>query len=127
MPAVDTNVLVRLIVGDDPEQQARAETALARNGPFWVPLVTLLETAWVLESYYRMSRTQLAGVLRDLVDGRDFTVQTAEAVRRALDHYSTGKADLPEYLALEQAREADHLPFLSFDRKAGHLPGGQLL
>lgn len=53
MPAADTNVLVRLIIGDDPGQQARAEAVLAKDGPFWIPVVTLLETAWVLESYYQ--------------------------------------------------------------------------
>lgn len=127
MPAVDTNVLVRLIVGDDPGQRDRAERALAEDGPFWIPVVTLLETAWVLECYYRLNRTQLAGALRDLTESRDFTVQTAEAVQRALQLYASGKADLPECLALEQARAEGHLPLVTFDRKAGRLSGGKSL
>ena len=52
MAAADTNVLVRLLVADDPVQTPKAELFLAREKPLWISIVVLLETAWVLGSVY---------------------------------------------------------------------------
>ena len=51
MTAVDTNVLVRLLTGDDPEQSAAARAVFAA-GPVWIAKTVLLETGWVLRSLY---------------------------------------------------------------------------
>ena len=53
MRAVDTNVLVRLIVRDDPAQVDRAEAFVARGA--WVSLLVLAETIWVLKSVYGLT------------------------------------------------------------------------
>lgn len=54
MKSVDTNVLVRFILGDDPEQSAQAE-AIVKEGVF-VPITVLLELGWVLGSRYGLDR-----------------------------------------------------------------------
>ena len=51
MIAVDTNVLVRLLTGDDLKQAAAARSLFAA-GPIWIAKTVLLETAWVLRSLY---------------------------------------------------------------------------
>ena len=51
MTAVDTNVVVRLLTGDDPKQAAAAR-ALFRSRQIWVAKTVLLETGWVLRSLY---------------------------------------------------------------------------
>jgi len=47
MIAVDTNIVVRLLTNDDPEQAGRA-AAVVKNGPVFIPKTVVLETEWVL-------------------------------------------------------------------------------
>ena len=68
MTAVDTNVLVRLLTGDDPKQEAAARSLFAA-GPIWIAKTVLLETNWVLRSLYgfdegsiRLAFTKLLGL-----------------------------------------------------------------
>ena len=61
MRAVDTNVLVRLIVRDDSEQVGVAGAFVAQGA--WIALLVLAETVWVLESVYRLTRQQIGIVV----------------------------------------------------------------
>ena len=68
MTAVDTNVLVRLLTGDDPKQEAAARSVISA-GPIWIAKTVLLETNWVLRSLYgfdegsiRLAFTKLLGL-----------------------------------------------------------------
>jgi len=61
MIAVDTNVVVRFLVRDDPKQAARA-AELIRDNQIWISKTVLLETEWVLRSLYRFSPQSLAGL-----------------------------------------------------------------
>jgi predicted nucleic-acid-binding protein len=58
---------------------------------------------------------------------RDFSFQSADAVRAALSSYRNSKADLPDCLAVELARAEGHLPFATFDKATGALPGAMIL
>ncbi len=60
MIAVDTNVLVRLLTGDDPEQEAASRALFARQS-IWIAKTVLLETAWVLRSLHGFKE----GAMRD--------------------------------------------------------------
>ena len=60
MIAVDTNVLVRLLTGDDVKQAAAARSLFAA-GPIWIAKTVLLETGWVLRSLYGFEE----GAIRD--------------------------------------------------------------
>ena len=122
MAAVDTNVLVRLLTADDPDQTARAEAFLAR-GPVWVSTVVLVEAVWVLSAVYGWSKAQLLAMLRTLADSHDFTVQEPLAVTSAIASYGECTADFTDCLALELARANDQLPFATFDTQAAKLPG----
>ena len=51
MIAVDTNLLVRLLSGDDAKQAVSAR-AVFSSGPIWIAKTVLLETGWVLRSLY---------------------------------------------------------------------------
>lgn len=122
MPAVDTNVLVRLLTMDDPDQTERAE-ALLRRGPLWVSTVVLVETIWVLTAVYAWSKEQLLAMLSTLADSRDFTVDEPLPVAAAVASFASSKADFADCLALELARAHDELPFATFDGDAAKLPG----
>ena len=63
MAAVDTNVLVRLLVADDPAQTRRALAYLEARRPLWVSTVVLVETVWVLTAVYGWSKAQILAML----------------------------------------------------------------
>jgi hypothetical protein len=63
MQAIDTNVLVRLLTGDDARPAAIAESFVERAGGGWVSLLVLAETVWMLDFVYGRTRAQLIAVL----------------------------------------------------------------
>jgi predicted nucleic-acid-binding protein len=121
MAAVDTNVLVRLLVADDPAQTRRALSFLEARRPLWVSTVVLVETVWVLTAVYGWSKAQILAMLETASNSRDFTLQSVETVRAAIAAYASSKADFSDSLALELARSEGHLPFATFDKAAARL------
>ena len=126
MRAVDTNVLVRLLVRYDPDQVARAE-AFVENGA-WISLPVLIETIWVLQSVYGLSRRRISTVVSMLTEHERLSLQDEDVVRRAHTTFdgtrSTGFSDC---LVVEIARKAGHLPLGTFDRKMSRVDGAQCL
>lgn len=127
MRAVDTNVLVRLIARDDPKQVTAAEAFIAAGA--WVPSLVLAETVWVLTSVYELEPAAVARTLAMLLEHDKLTLEHADAVADALEHYERrpGKVSFSDCLILELARKAGHLPLGSFDRELGKLEGAQQL
>ncbi len=120
MLAVDTNVLVRLVVRDDPDQVRAAEDFVARGA--WVSHLVLAETLWVLDSVYELSREQVVLAVEMLLNHRDLTLQDSDAVAEALGHYRKWtKVGFSDCLVLEIARKAGHLPIATFDRDFARL------
>jgi predicted nucleic-acid-binding protein len=122
MRAVDTNVLVRLVTGDDPKQAAAAEKFVSAGA--WVSHLVLAETMWVLATVYDRDPPALAQTVDFLLKHRDLTIQDAEVVVEALVHYrnrpSLGFSDC---LVLEIARKAGHVPMGTFDRTLAKFEG----
>jgi len=115
MLAVDTNVLVRLIARDDADQVSAAERFVSKGA--WISHLVLAETLWVLDSIYELSREQLVTTVEMLLNHRDLTLQDADTVTSALDHFRTRSAvEFSDCLILEIARKAGHLPVATFDR-----------
>jgi predicted nucleic-acid-binding protein len=126
MRAVDTNVLVRLIIRDDPRQTASAES-FVREGA-WVPLLALAETTWVLSSVYDLDSAALATTVQMLLDHRELALERPPVVAAALAHFrATPTVSFSACLMIESARAAGHLPLGTFDRKLSRLGGAQLL
>ena len=126
MRAVDTNLLVRLVTREDPQQVAAAERFIARGA--WVSHLVLVEAVWVLDSVYDLGSAEIAIAVEMLLNHKDLTVQDSDAVASALASYrkkpSLGFSDC---LVLEIARKAGHLPLGTFDRELGKLAGAQRL
>lgn len=126
MRAVDTNVLVRLIVRDDPDQVARAE-AFVEHGA-WVSLPVLVETVWVLQSVYGLNRRRIGTVVGMLVEHERLTVQDENVVRRAQATFNnTRSTGFTDCLVVEIARKAGHGPVGTFDRKMSRVDGAHCL
>ena len=120
METFDTNVIVRLLVEDDPQQSAIAlhkwQVALERGGVF-LPKLVLTEAIWVLRVSYRFDRQAITGAVRALLHTDGLNIENKSLVLAALDAYAKGSADFSDYLILESARAAGALPVHTFDRR----------
>ena len=113
MLAIDTNVIVRLLVGDDPDQSARARDLIAAEVVF-VPPTVMLETEWVLRSVYGHSSSQVVKTLRAFAGLPNVVIEDADVVSRALDWTENG-LEFADALHLAKAAHCD--AFASFDRR----------
>jgi predicted nucleic-acid-binding protein len=126
MRAVDTNVLVRLLVGDDADQVASAERFLAAGA--WASTLAVAETIWVLGDVYGLSAKELYKAIEMLLNNPTLTLQEPEAVAGALELFRARPAlGFSDCLMLELARKAGHLPLGTFDRKLAKAEGAQQL
>jgi predicted nucleic-acid-binding protein len=124
MRAVDTNVLVRLVAGDDFKQTAAAEKFVSPGA--WVSHLVLAETIWVLATVYDRDPLALAQTVDFLLKHRDLTIQDAEVVVAALVHYRNRPSPgFSNCLVLEIARKAGHVPMGTFDRTLAKLDGAE--
>ena len=126
MRAVDTNVLVRLVVRDDPEQVRAAESFIASGA--WVSQLVLAETMWVLDAAYDRTPEQIATAVDMLVDHKNLSIQDADVVISALAHFRKRPAlGFSDCLVLEISRKAGHLPLGTFDRDLAKVDGAKRL
>ncbi len=126
MRAVDTNVLVRLATRDDEQQAAAAEAFVATGA--WVSQLVLVEAMWVLSSVYDLGPEKIATAVEMLLHHNELTIQEADVVRAALEHFRSRPAlGFSDCLILEVARKAGHLPLGTFDRNLGKLEGAHRL
>jgi predicted nucleic-acid-binding protein len=124
MRAIDTNVLVRLLVRDDERQAEAAEKFISKGA--WVSQLVLVETLWVLDAVYERTAEQLAAAVEILLTHAQLTLQDAGAVASALGHFRAQPAlGFSDCLILETARKAGYLPLGTFDRQLGKLSGAQ--
>jgi len=126
MRAIDTNVLVRLIARDDAAQTALAETFIEKGA--WVPLLALVETAWVLDAVYERTADQIATCVDMLLSHERLVIERGEIVEAALGQFrAKPKVGFSDCLMLEVARGAGHLPFGTFDKALARREGTALL
>jgi predicted nucleic-acid-binding protein len=112
MLSVDTNVLVRLLIADHPEQLAAAQAIFAARS-IWIGRTVMLETEWVLRSNYGMDRDSRVAVLQGVLGLANTEVEDRSSVQEALNLVLQG-LDFADALHL-CCRAAD-TTFLSFDR-----------
>ena len=121
MIGLDTNVLVRYVMQDDPRQSARATSlieALSADEPGFVPVVALVELVWVLAGSYALDRTQIATVLDTVLRSKELIVDRADLVTQALHRYSTAGADFADALIERIAAAAGCSATMTFDAGA---------
>jgi len=113
MKGVDTNVLVRLLTQDDPEQAAVAAEEL-RSGPIYVSSTVIMETEWVLRFAYGFERSQVGAALLGVVNLAGAVIDSEPAVRAALRWHANGM-DLADALHVARLERTDE--FITFDKK----------
>ena len=94
MIGLDTNVVVRLLVGDDASQQRVARDYIARHSspdaPAWINRIVAVEIAWVLERSYAFERAQIAAAFEKLLDTAELAFEDHDIVRQAVAAYRRG-------------------------------------
>lgn len=125
MIGLDTNVVVRYLVGDDIDQARRATSvfeALTVEQPGFLSLVTLAETFWVLTRTYNSPPRQAVALLTELISSDELVCQCYDQARAALRQAANG-ADLGDALFAAACNEAGCAQVVSFDKKAARLLG----
>ncbi|MFZ4537617.1 type II toxin-antitoxin system VapC family toxin [Propionivibrio sp.] len=98
MIAFDTNLLVRALVADNPEQVDVVRHLIAEDTVF-ISRTVLLETEWVLRTRYKKPRTELLEFLVALLETDNTVIESAESVSQAVNWYAHG-ADFADALHL---------------------------
>ncbi len=131
MIGLDTNVLVRYLVADDPDQLALVDRlvaeAVAAGERLYLNSVVLAEAAWVLESVYGYRKAQILESLEAVARTRQFSLADRDAVVRALERYREGTADFSDYLIGELNRSDGCRQTVTFDRSLGDSPAVRVL
>ena len=119
MIGLDTNVLLRYVMGDDVEQRKQAkkliDDSLSGGETLFVSLVTLVEAAWTMRNAYGMSRDAVCDVVAALASTPGVILHEREAVERAVGLSQTAGCDLPDALIAELGRQAGCSRTVTFD------------
>lgn len=128
MLAVDTNVLIRVLIDDpgDTAQTKAARLAVAAAGTVYVSQIVQIECVWVLQSVYGLGRKELARHLAALAANPAYVLQNADSFLRALDHFAGAGGDFADCVILAEAGKAG-CELLTFDRKLGRRAGARLV
>ena len=122
MIGLDTNVLVRYIVQDDPGQADAAarliEGRCTARSPGYVSVPVLVELVWVLAGAYRYDRTVVAAVIRQLLRTIELLVEDRDAAWSALREFESGTADFADCLIAHRNRARGCTQTFTFDRGA---------
>lgn len=131
MAALDTNLLVRLLVQDDPQQTAAVQQLLARSiqnaETLFVPITVSLELEWVLRARYRFVKADVIHALSTLLRAMELSFESEPALEVALLHYEQGSADYADCLHAALAALAHAQPLWTFDKAAAKTPCARLL
>lgn len=131
MAGLDTNVLVRWIVDDDPRQSVRVqrlfEDAHEQGVPLFVPSTVILELEWVLRSRYKFNKSTVLSTFNALLETQELEFQDEPALERALAFYRQNSVDFADCVHAGQCGLAGCVPMITFDDAAARLPSVELL
>jgi predicted nucleic-acid-binding protein len=129
MIAFDTNVLLRVLLGDDPDQTAIAERHFlehTRGDGVLVGHIVLAELAWCMAAAYRLSSDKVRERIASLIRTQGVFVPDLEVVLEALRRDQVGTANFADYLIIAAANAEGASPLLTFDRKLAREPDALL-
>jgi predicted nucleic-acid-binding protein len=131
MIGIDTKILLRLIVADEPRQAVAARNFIIENcdadEPGFVSNVVLAELAWTLAKVYEFRRDQIADAIAQILETVQLDVEASSDVAAAVKDYRKGPADFADCLLGRANVAAGCTHTVTFDRKAAKLPGFKLL
>ena len=130
MIALDTNVLIRYLTRDNPEQAEAARAllqGLTTDNPGFICREVVIEVVWVLERAHRFTREQIANVVVELVATDTLVIEDDNDVAQAAAVYREGSADFSDLMILAAANRVGAQPLYTFDRRFARLDGTELV
>jgi len=125
MIGLDTNILVRYITQDHPEQSGRAvdllESRCTKESPGVLALVVLCELVWVLRGAYGYKKSAIIQVMEQILVCRELEVKNYSVAFSALAAYKKGSADFADYVIAFANQDAGCEATFSFDQKLAKL------
>ena len=126
MTALDTNVIIRYLVADVPEQAEAARSLieqLSPGNPGFICREVVIETAWVLERSYRFPRERIAEALMGLAASDSLEVENSEDVVAVAYRYREGGVGFSDLMILAAAEWVGAGPLYTFDWRLGRMRG----
>lgn len=130
MTAVDTNVLLRYLVRDDPQQAEAARTLLESftpEEPAFICREVVIETVWVLERSYRLSRAEIADLIEQLIHTDRLVFEDTDDIARVALRYRQGGADFADLMIFAAAERVGATPLYTFDQTLARVDGAVLV
>ena len=131
MIGLDTNVLVRYLVQDDPGQSRKAIRVITkqctRDDPGFINRIALCELVWVLESAYGYSKDTIVAVLEKLLRTSQLKIEDVQTAWTAFRMYQKGKADFADCLMGTTNRLDGCETTVTFDQAASKLEGFRVI
>jgi len=118
MKAIDTNVLVRLLVKDNKSQSQKALIYVKKHPGVFISLLVLCETTWVLSSCYNIKKTELCVAIENILSVDEFEVEDSDIVWRSLSEYKKLNIDFSDCLIGVIAKYNNTDIVATFDKKA---------
>ena len=113
---VDTNILVRHLTGDPSAMAKRATAFLAGQPELYLADLIVAETVYVLESFYKAPRDQVAAAMRSLIAMRSMITVDPALLLRAIEVYEVDRLDFAEAYLVACAESTGVGAIASFDR-----------
>ena len=122
MKGIDTNILVRFLVGDDELQAKKVYNMFKKveqnKDELFVPLLVMLELIWVLESVYEIPKKEILDSISDLLLMPIFKFEHQPSLQQLVNDEQAGKYELSDLLIAYSAKEQGCQSVITFDKKA---------
>ncbi len=131
MIGIDTNVILRFILADDPiqyELSKRLIRSRSLEAPAYVSLLVFAEACWVLRSRYGYENAVIAETFRELLAAEELVFEDEDFLEGLLTNERAYGGDIADYVIAHLAARAGCLKTVTFDREAARrIPGMELL
>jgi predicted nucleic-acid-binding protein len=131
MIGIDTNILLRLWLDDDPAQSQRIDALLAEHGgtpgSLLVTDVVLVEAVWTLKSAFEQDKAAQLLAVKSLLDETAFAFEDREAIAQAVALFDSGSCGFADCLVVAQHGRQGCDFTATFDRGMRKLPGVKVL
>jgi len=118
MIAVDTNILVRVFIDDLNDSQIKKSRDLVKKAKhIFLSEIVLIETVWVLDRVYALTKQQILAVLMEIYENTAFVVEREQNFLDGLMLFKENNADFSDCMILVAATSAGIKDFYTFDEK----------
>ncbi|KAA3613037.1 MAG: PIN domain-containing protein [Calditrichaeota bacterium] len=128
---IDTNILVRFIVADHPQQSKQAYTFITKNctkeNPGFISHIVLCELVWVLQRSYNFPKKSIIETLKLILISEEFNIQYSQIIFEAIREYEIYSGDFADYLIGQIGKINSSATTITFDKKASQSKNFRLL